>query len=198
MVLAYHIIFTAYGFWLPNDPRGSWSTFVAAWELLLAGGKATKTSERRSLAGDAHDHQKRLEAKDALKYPPVEFDGAQALAVAHGFIEAIREAGYAVYACSILPSHVHMVIGRSGRKAETIVGHLKSKASRRLRDEKLHPFAAFEREDGSVPSVWADGCWKVFLNTAESIRRAIDYVAANPAKEGKPKQSWSFVTGYGT
>jgi hypothetical protein len=57
VVLAYHIIFTAYGFWLPNDPRGSWSTFVAAWDLLLAGGKATKTDKRRSLAHKEHDRE---------------------------------------------------------------------------------------------------------------------------------------------
>ena len=25
MVLGYHIVCTAYGFWLPNDPRRSWS-----------------------------------------------------------------------------------------------------------------------------------------------------------------------------
>jgi len=25
MVIASHDIFTFYGFWLPNDPRGSWS-----------------------------------------------------------------------------------------------------------------------------------------------------------------------------
>src|SRR5438034_5148372 len=42
MVLASHGIFTAYGFWLPNDPRGSWSDFVRSWELFLAGGFATK------------------------------------------------------------------------------------------------------------------------------------------------------------
>ena len=40
-VLAAHIIFTCYGFWLPNDPRGSWSEWVASWELLRYG-KATK------------------------------------------------------------------------------------------------------------------------------------------------------------
>ena len=39
VVLGYHIIFTAYGFWLPNDPRGSWSEFVAAWELFLHGAR---------------------------------------------------------------------------------------------------------------------------------------------------------------
>ena len=25
MVIAQHLVFTTYGFWLPNDPRGSWS-----------------------------------------------------------------------------------------------------------------------------------------------------------------------------
>ena len=34
MVRWYHLIISAYGFWLPNDPRGSWSDFVGAWELL--------------------------------------------------------------------------------------------------------------------------------------------------------------------
>ena len=36
-VLVAHVIITAYGFWLPNDPRGSWSDFVGAWELLRFG-----------------------------------------------------------------------------------------------------------------------------------------------------------------
>jgi hypothetical protein len=30
MILAFHAIFGAYGFWLPNDPRGSWSDFVGS------------------------------------------------------------------------------------------------------------------------------------------------------------------------
>jgi len=34
MVRAYHVIFGMYGFWLPNDERGSWSDFVGSWELL--------------------------------------------------------------------------------------------------------------------------------------------------------------------
>lgn len=33
MALGSHIILSAYGFWLPNDPRGPWSDFVGAYEL---------------------------------------------------------------------------------------------------------------------------------------------------------------------
>ena len=51
---AFHLIISAYGFWLPNDPRGSWSDFVGSWELYKFG-PATKTTETRSLAHDPHD-----------------------------------------------------------------------------------------------------------------------------------------------
>ena len=50
MVLGYHVIIGAYGFWLPNDPRKSWSDFVGSWDLFRFG-KATTTTETRSLAG---------------------------------------------------------------------------------------------------------------------------------------------------
>src|SRR6188474_3471484 len=76
-VLAYHLIITTYGFWLPNDPRGSWSDYVRAWELFLFGGPATRTQERRSLARDPHDVAKRLELKKHLAREPVVFTGLQ-------------------------------------------------------------------------------------------------------------------------
>ena len=109
MIRAYHAIFTAYGFWLPNDPRGSWSDFVGSWELFRFG-PATKTDTRRSVAGKPHDRALRLAAKQALKYPPVQFNGRQASSIARGFATAIAEHGYRVHACSILPEHVHVVV----------------------------------------------------------------------------------------
>lgn len=102
-VLAHHLIFTAYGFWLPNDPRGSWSDWVRRWDLLRFG-KATKVATRRSVAGSRHDVQLRLTAKRALRFPSVCFTGRQALAIGVGFRRAIEESGYVVYACSILPN----------------------------------------------------------------------------------------------
>ena len=197
MILAYHAIFSAYGFWLPNDPRGSWSTFVAAWELLLAGGKATKTIDSRSLAHASHDRSKRLRTKQALKYQPVSFSGEQALSVAKGFVEAIADGDYPVYACSILPEHVHMVTGRHARDVERIVGHLKSSATRRLDGDGLHPFAGMFKNNGSKQSPWAERCWKVFLDSSDDVARAIRYVEQNPLKEGKKQQHWSFVRPFG-
>jgi len=185
MVLAYHVIFGAYGFWLPNDPRGSWSDFVGAWELVRFG-KATKVSTRRSVAAVAHDERLRMEAKAALKHPPVVFAGKQALAVGRGFARAVRDSGYTVHTCSILPEHVHMVLGSNPRSVGRIVGHFKGRATQRLAADGLWP-------DADRP-VWGKNSWKVFLDSPADVHRAVAYVEANPEKEGKPRQRWSFVS----
>jgi REP element-mobilizing transposase RayT len=195
MILATHAIFSTYGFWLPNDPRGSWSSFVASWELFKYG-TATKVSVRHSIAQRPHDVQLRRAAKSALTYPPVRFSGMQARAVARGFAMAVRDVKFGIYACSILPDHVHLVIGRHARSARSIVAHLKSMAAKRLRMEGLHPFQAEVELEEQLPSVWVRRCWTVFLNSPADVRRAIRYVENNPLKDGKRKQVWSFVTAY--
>ena len=192
MIRAYHAIFTAYGFWLPNDPRGSWSRFVGSWELFRFG-PATKTGTRRSVATKPHDRAARDAAKRALKYPPVCFDGHQALSISKGFATAIGEHGYRLFACSILPEHVHVVVARCDRPIERVVTHLKAKATRQLTLDGCHPLASFTGRRGGARTPWAENCWKCFLNDEREIARAVRYVEDNPGKEGKRPQRWSFV-----
>jgi REP element-mobilizing transposase RayT len=191
MVRWYHLIISAYGFWLPNDPRGSWSDFVGAWELLKFGGP-TKVEGKRSYAHDPNDRAFRLEAKKTLKYPPVRFDGAQRAAVGEGFGRAIGESAYPVHACCIGYDHAHLVIGRHVRTIEQIAIHLKSKASMALRAADCHRPARYANS-GSIPTPWAEGCWSVFIQDRAQLGAAIDYVARHPVKEGLPAQAWSFV-----
>ena len=81
MVSGYHVILSAYGFWLPNDPRGSWSDFVGAWELFRFG-PATKTDSTQSVAHEPHNRELRL----AFGRAPtaVEARAAENLVEAHG------------------------------------------------------------------------------------------------------------------
>jgi REP element-mobilizing transposase RayT len=195
MVFGYHLIITAYGFWLPNDPRGSWSDFVRAWELRRFG-PATKVNTRRSVAHQPHDVTLRRAAKEALHYPAVSFTGVQALAVGRGFARFLERSGVIIWACSILPEHVHLVVARHTYPIEQIANLLKGDATRQLVADNLHPLAAWKKADGRVPGCWARGEWKVFLDSEGDIRRAIRYVEENPLKEGKRPQSWWFVTPY--
>jgi hypothetical protein len=50
VILASHVIVSAYGFWLPNEERGSWSDFVRKYELWRDFGPATKVDTTRSVA----------------------------------------------------------------------------------------------------------------------------------------------------
>ncbi len=193
MVLAHHLIISAYGFWLPNDPRGSWSDFVRAWELAKFG-EATKVQTTRSVAGEPHDWKLRQAAKKALKYPAVLFTGQQAKSIGAGFWRYTQRSGVVVWACSILPDHIHLVVRRHHYDAEIMIQQFKGNGTMQLNKDKLHPLAAFAELGKSSPSPWGERGWKVFLDSEADIRRAIKYVENNPLKEGKPKQKWSFVT----
>jgi REP-associated tyrosine transposase len=194
MIFGYHVIITAYGFWLPNDPRGSWSEFVRKWELLRFG-EATKVTTRWSRAGLPHDRQLRLAAKEALDYPPVSFTGEQARAVGEGFGAEAQRCGYTIWACAILPGHAHLVIARHHYKVEQIMLRLKAASTTRLLERGIHPFKQYgDPNSGRVPRCWAQRGWKVFLDSVEAIERAIGYVERNPGKDGKPRQRWTFET----
>ena len=192
MVLGYHMVISAYGFWLPNDPRGSWSEYVGS-QGLLRFGRATRVETRRSVADQPHDHQARLAAKTKLRYPPVRLNGLQARAVGRGFAKVIDRTDLSVWACAILPEHVHLAIARHRYSVERLANLLKGEATRQLLKENLHPFAHLQVSAGRLPTVWGRGQWKVFLNNEAAIVRAIEYVRSNPVKEGKPPQKWPFV-----
>ena len=164
-MLASHVIFGAYGFWLPNDPRGSWSTFIGSWELFRYG-RATKTTESRSLAHRPHDYGVRMAAKRALHRPAVQFTGVQALTISRAFAGYAERSGLTILACAILPDHVHLVVGRHTIGIKQLVIQMKGEATGRLVDEGLHPFAHLPRKNGAPPKCFAQGAWKVYLDTA--------------------------------
>jgi REP element-mobilizing transposase RayT len=183
MIVAYHSIFSMYGFWLPNDPRGSGSDYVASWELFRYG-PATKTNSRQSVARRPMPPGWKEAARTALDHPAVSVTGRQALAISQGFATAAAEGPYPIYACAILPEHVHLVVGASTRRIRQIVGHIKSRATRALREQQLW--------DDDRP-LWGEHGWNVYLESVAAVERAIRYVNDNPLKEGKKRQNWSFV-----
>ena len=193
MVHGYHLILGAYGFWLPNDPRGSWSDFVGKWELLRFG-RTTKSLERRSLLDLTEEELVEREVqRRSLKYPAVQLTGVQALAVAQGFASKCQSSNYTVWGCAILPEHTHLVLARHTYEVEKIARLLKGEATREVMKQNLHPLARFAKPGERPPRMWAEHEWKVYLDSEESIRNAIQYVEENPLKEDKPPQKWSFV-----
>ena len=189
-IVATHCIWGAYGFWLPNDPRGSGSSYVGSKAIWQAGGDATFVATSRSLAGRPHDRSLRLAGRMALQKPPMRFNAAQITAIADGFAAAVAIGKYRLHACALMPDHVHVILGHDPDSCSKVVAHLKSFATRELNRRQLNPYAALPGRDGQ--RVWADRFRHVFL-TAEDMPRCIEYVRNNPIKAGLPAQEWPFV-----
>src|SRR3954454_16630444 len=190
-VLAAHCVFGAYGLWLPNDPRGSGSKYVGARNLLPLG-KATFLADRsRSIAGQTHDVGKRLAAKHALSRPAVRFTGKQALVVSNGFGDYIRSRRLTVWACSIMPDHVHMVIATHEIGFEQLVSKLKANATSALGKAHSHPFLELELKTKKHHTCWGGRAWDTYLYTEEQILERIRYVEENPVRAGLKPQKWS-------
>jgi REP-associated tyrosine transposase len=195
MILGLHFIFSAYGFWLPNDPRGSWSDTVRELGLLRFG-PATKADTTRSVARRSHDYLKRLQAKKAIRYPPVKFNGLQARAIVNGFWQVVAKQDYAVHALAVMPDHVHLLMRWDATDVDRIATQFKARATAKLNEEGLHPLARYARANGGLPSPWARKHWCPFIRSVEHMCAAIRYVERNPVKAGFKPQRWRLVTPY--
>ena len=202
MPQAHHIVLTAYGFWLPNDPRGSGSRSVSSWDLFQYGGATRLKDFSTSVAHTPHNHERRIQAKQSLRYPPVRWTGREALTIATSFRCTAAQSHYRFYAFAILPDHIHMVLCsdeltlksqsmvvsqplRTPRPPHRIAGHLRSLATRALRSEHHWPINR---------PIWAKCSFVRFLDTPEEVQIAMSYVNDNPEKSGRPRQHWSFVS----
>lgn len=185
MVIAYHLIWTVYGCWFPNDRRGS-TSHVLRNDFLKE-------------LGEIHFGRKRLQpracelreffdqGRSLLQHPILEFGSAEVLAIAGAFDSVVRKYGYTCYACVIMPDHVHMLIRKHRDKAEEMIAALQRESHLRLRELTLR--------DMEHP-VWGGKGWKVFLEDEGDIRRTVKYIEDNPIKLGQARQVWGFVTSY--
>jgi REP element-mobilizing transposase RayT len=185
MVVGYHLIWTAYGWWLPNDPRGSSSHEIRVETIATLG----DLHHGRNVVQPRSAEIRRFyaQAGDDLKHPLLTFSGDDLVLVGASFAQVIRERGYTCYACAIMPEHVHLLIRRHRDWAEVMTESLQ-KASRQIlinskRRAPTHP-------------VWGGPGWKVFLNTQQDMERIVRYIQHNPVKAGCAKQQWDFVKDY--
>lgn len=185
MIIAYHLIWTAYGHWLPNDPRGSGSKFVL--------------NERIAALGELHYGRKRVQppnknvrafykqATPILSYPPLKFDQADIALIAAAIAEIVQEHKYTCYACAIMPDHVHILIRKHRDLGEDMIEH--------LQDHSRDRYCEAGVCNSSHP-IWTDGGWKRYLFTPDDVRGVIRYIENNPLEIGWPRQEWAFVKPY--
>lgn len=185
MVIAYHLVWTAYGWWLPNDPRGSMSHFIR--------------DDVIATLGELHHGRKRIQpcsatvrafhetSKLTLKFPLLDFKVEQFSVVASGIERALQQDHYTCYALAVMPDHVRVCLRKHRDPAEVMIANLQRETHLACREASLR--------DQNHP-VWGGHGWKVFLETPEEVLRTIRYVEQNPVKLKLPVQRWPFVREY--
>ena len=185
MVLAYHLIWVAYGWWLPNDLRGSTSHWIGSDVIGELGELHYGRKKVQPASRDIRAFYER--AKDVLKFPLLTFAPAELDAVARAFADVIEACRYTCYACAILPDHVHLVIRKHRHLAEEMIANFQDASRRAVLELDLR---------GPDHPVWGGPGWKVFLDSTEDVWRTIPYVEQNPLKAHLPPQHFPFVTPY--
>lgn len=172
IVIAYHLIWTVYDWWLPNDLRGSTS----------------KTIRKQYIEelGDLHFGRKRIQpasrdvrafyeqAAKVLKHPLLEICDRAVESVADAFAQVIAQQRYTCYACAIMPDHVHILIRKHKHSAGEMIERLQNASYWALIETKLFP---------PDHPVWTrGGGWKVFLDHPDEVARTIPYIEETPSR----------------
>jgi REP element-mobilizing transposase RayT len=184
-VIASHLVFTGYGFWVPNDIRGSGSTELR--------------DPRFEELGPIHLGRKRYQptrdelrefyqsANELLTHELIWFDERLRNEIGAALGAAIKARGYTCWAGAVCSNHVHALIRIHRDDALTMWMALAEAVREHLRAAKLVP---------ADHPLWAERPYKVFVYTPEQVRHRIGYIEGNPVKEGLPRQTWTFVKPY--
>ena len=185
IVIAYHLVWTAYGWWLPNDPRGSMSSFVA--------------SDALADLGELHYGRRRIQpagrvvsafyarAADRLSHSVMTFNDGEIAVIAAAFAAVVAEFRYTCYAAAIMPDHIHLIVRKHRDSAEQMTDNF----------QRLSRFALVDHDRvGTDHPTWGGPGWKVFLDEPDDVWRTKSYVERNPVKIGRPRQDWPFVAPY--
>src|SRR5215470_14807809 len=101
MVIGHHLIWTAYGCWLPNDPRGSSSHVLREDRLAPLGelheGRKQQQPSRAELKGFYQ------QADVLLAHERLPFDDDEIALIGFSYAQTVRRYGYTCYACAIMP-----------------------------------------------------------------------------------------------
>jgi REP element-mobilizing transposase RayT len=184
IIIAHHLVWTAYGWWLPNDPRGSMSRNIVSVSIAELGELHYGREKLQPAGWVIRDFFERAEEK--LQHPLLTFTREEIAVAAEALGTCIVGNRYTCYACAILPDHVHVLVRKHRDDAATMIEHLQNDTRLELQKRGLragHP-------------VWGGPGWKVFLHTPDDIRRTIGYIERNPIKMRLPAQRWGFVKEY--
>ncbi|WP_405376948.1 REP-associated tyrosine transposase [Nonlabens sp. Asnod3-A02] len=118
----------------------------------------------------------------------------------------IKEKGLIVYPYVIMPSHVHMIVGTTGKPINDIIRDLKKFTSKKIivainepgesRKEWLlgtFSFLADKSKRHSNYKVWQDGFHPKIMDRVKKLEAAFNYIHYNPIEAGYVKEERHWI-----
>src|SRR5262249_25387478 len=103
MVAGYHLMWTAYACWLPNDLRGSTSAEIRAERIASLG---ELHQGRKAIQPNANEIRAFFKlAEELLAHPRRIFNDEEALVIAKSFAKTIKNRVCTCYECAMMPDH---------------------------------------------------------------------------------------------
>jgi len=191
MIYGFHLTWTTYGQWFPNDPRGSWSD--ETWKPQLA--RLRPLHDSRGVLGPRATTRSQLRtfldsARTKLQYETVWLTAREIDAVGAVFGEIVTSSGWVAAACAILSNHVHLLVMRNQTPFERMVNRLKGRSAQRVRE--LRGIQVANDRRSRVP-IWTQGYWVRFIPDVMQMDSVIDYVRRNGFRKDRGFQEWGFV-----
>jgi REP element-mobilizing transposase RayT len=154
MPIAYHIIWSTYGTWLPGDQRG--------WH------------EKGEWIVQPPDAERERQARESMKENAVVLTEEQRSIVQQTIVDHCRIRGWVLHTVNARSNHVHVVVSAEV-EPEEIRNQLKAWCSRRLSD---HAGLAQKVAKGAGRRRWfTEGGDIEFIDDDKQLRDAITYVA---------------------
>ena len=193
MIWAYHLTWSTYGHWFPNDPRGSWSEEV--WQPQLSGVRPLDDDRfvTQPRPVERKESQRfREQATMTLRHHPIVLSSEEIEVVGGVFAEIASRWDVSFLACAILPEHVHMLVRECASPYERLVNALKGRSAQRIREHRAIPVA--RRRADRVP-IWTVGFWVRYVPDADVGEYVAAYIERNPPQHRLGIQRWGFVRG---
>ncbi len=185
MVIGHHLMFTGYGHWLPNDPRGSLSLRVWSPELAeLAQAHFGRRNPQPSLEELKAFYAR---ADGLLAYPVLWFDAPQREALIDAVASVVQRERLTCWACAVLSNHVHVLVRRHRLKGDQMHARIREACVETLRERCLVP--------PDHPVLSARAC-DVFKDDVLSVRTCVRYINDNFARHRLPLEVYPFVKPY--
>ncbi len=153
-----HIIKTAYGQWLPGDPRGHWS---AAWN--------PEQGHHNPHQLNPGDPIRQKQAADRMNHPPTIWSTPIRQTIAETIQACANQSDWSTAALAVEPTHFHLAVTPSPTKLDSTCKWLAQEVTKAIRAEHNHPNPTF-----------AKGKWAAVITEDTHWHNALNYINRHP------------------